>query len=308
MLALLAQGFVRPRDLARETRMRPNHVSRDLKRLARGHLVERLGYGYRLTTEGLSLLRGIKDEGPKAAPSVRGSHIGLVVDYLRLLRDRNRVKGILLDLGLEEPIAPDEWYPLVIAVRFLEAVEREFGDGTYQLVSELASQVVPNLRSVRSLLGRTFSIEELRWIASDIYLREFNHGQIDIKVEASQILISVHHWLTSPARCAAWVGALKGVLRMLGLKGIVRETSCSLVQGGDCRYQVLLSTPSMFLLPATSIAAATGPLPEVRSAKTDLPGQNRAGNNVSKPSDLLINASRWERSWVAGDSGRPQGR
>ncbi len=247
LMEALLKGPSRPVDLAQATGMRAVHVSRTLRELVAMACVEchnpgdSSGRFYGLTPEGLAALTISLGVNAKAVPLVRGSHMRHVVDYLCEEREEERVKRLLRGLGLEAPISYDGWYPLSLAVDFLGAVEEEFGDGSSRFIAHVAAEIVPRFSFVRAMTGSP-SFRELWAMAPSIYLQEFNHGRLEVKVGVDWAEIIVYHWLTSFARCAAWVGTIRGLLRVTGFHGTVEEITCSTVSGEACRYLVRVAT------------------------------------------------------------------
>ena len=57
-------------------------------------------------------------------------------------------------------------------------------------------------------------------------------------MEDHRALVRNYDWISSPARCAAWLGTYEGLLRALKRKGTVTKVGCMLHGDPYCGYQI----------------------------------------------------------------------
>ncbi len=171
-------------------------------------------------------------------PMVRGTHANAWYHALTNRFGRERADALIRDLGLASTIesASRQWIPLRSQMRLLDEIERRFGDGSYRVVRSLAAESVEYYPSVRRYFLRALPIRVIIETGASAYLREFNHGRIEVEIHGSQALIKHFDWLSSPARCNAWLGVYEGIIRMRKSHATVDKSACTLEGDGYCGY------------------------------------------------------------------------
>lgn len=67
----------------------------------------------------------------------------------------------------------------------------------------------------------------------------FNYGSIDIERNEMGAVIRVKDTNYQPPACAAWQGALEGILKITGTRGDVKETACQLKGEDACAFEMV---------------------------------------------------------------------
>ena len=75
-------------------------------------------------------------------------------------------------------------------------------------------------------------------MSPNAYSREFNHGRLEVEVQGHRALLKNYDWISSPARCAAWLGAYEGFVQMLKIDAMVTKVACMLRGDPYCGYQL----------------------------------------------------------------------
>ncbi len=225
----------------------PAHASRSVRELVTHGLAELTtpdlrgrGRLYALTAEGRRVAE-ILDWDPRLrTPMVRGTHVKAWCQAIVARFGERRAMELMRDLNLVEVLeSPSRhWIPLGSIMRLLDEIERRFGDGSFRVVQELASDSVQHYPSVRRYLLRALPLHLIAESVPSAYMREFNHGRIEVEVQGNQALVKLFEWLSSPARCAGWLGVFEGTLRLKGLEGRVEKRSCVLEGDGYCGYLI----------------------------------------------------------------------
>src|SRR5438034_747914 len=159
-------------------------------------------------------------------------------------RSRCRHPGPAADKTLSEAgvdpalIHADRWYPLRSALDVLEHVETRFGDGTYETVRRMMRDEAINFTSLRRFVKRVIPFPILLELSPNSYAREFNHGRLEVDVEDHRAVFRNYDWMSSRARCAAWLGTYEGSLAMLGIAGTVTKIACILRGDPYCGYRI----------------------------------------------------------------------
>lgn len=246
VLGAVIPGPKTPVQLARETNLRLPHVSRTLRQLVQADLVrqvgsERRGKVYLPTNLGAAVFGELADaRGDRlVAPLVRGSHLRNYRHWVVKNFGRNAGDELMIDLGLDPArLDADGWYPLRTALDALGLVESRFGDGTYEAVRRMMREEAGNFPSLRRLVTRVLPFQILIELSPNAYNREFNHGRLEVDVHDRRAIMKNYDWMSSPARCAAWLGTYEGSLEMLGMKGRVTKLACMLRGEPYCGYAI----------------------------------------------------------------------
>ena len=210
-------------------------------------LVERLtpelrgrGRLYGLTPLGQSFAVALEFEGrrPPMTPMVRGSHPRAWFAALSQKFGAERARRPFIDAGMvsavELPLR--QWIPLRSQLNLLEAVERRFGDGSYRLIRELAADAIGHYPSARRYLSRALPLRMVIELAPAAYLRELNHGRMEVEVSNGSADFRHYDWLSSPARCATWHGTYEGSFRFRRVDATVVKEGCLLRGDEFCGY------------------------------------------------------------------------
>ncbi len=225
----------------------PAHASRAVRELVTRGLVEPTtpeirgrGRLYEPTTEGRRVAETLDWDPRLRTPMVRGTHVKAWCQAIIARFGERRGMELMRDLNLVEVLeSPSRhWIPLGSIMRLLDEIERRFGDGSLRVVQELASDSVQHYPSVRRYLFRALPWHVILETGPAAYMREFNHGRIEVEVQGNQALVKLFEWLSSPARCAGWKGVFEGILRLKGLEGRVEERSCMLRGDDYCGYLI----------------------------------------------------------------------
>lgn len=244
VLAAVIPGPKTPVQLARQTSLRLPHVSRTLRQLALADLVrsvgtERRGRLYVPTALGTAVFGELADaRGDRLiAPLVRGSHFRSYHHWVAKTFGRNAADELIIDLGLDPTrLDADGWYPLRTAMEALDLVESRFGDGTFEAVRRMMREEAGNFSSLKRLVTRILPFQIMIELSPNAYNREFNHGRLEVDIQDHRAIMKNYDWMSSPARCAAWMGTYEGSLAMLGLEARVRKITCILREDPYCGY------------------------------------------------------------------------
>ena len=246
VLSSLLAGPKTPVLIARETGLRLPHVSRALTQLSREGLVHALsddarGKLYGPTSLGdavfeeLSATRGDR----LVAPLVRGTHPQNFHHWLAHSRGKRVADEFFRAHGMDPAsIDPDGWYPLKKVIQVVDAIESAFGDGSGETVRRMLREEVGNFPSVRRLISRVVPLRFLLEMSPNAYNREFNHGRLEVEVRGRSALMKNYDWISSPARCMAWLGTYEGAMLMLRVDATVTKVSCILRGDPYCGYLI----------------------------------------------------------------------
>ncbi len=232
--------------VAKQTGLHLPHVSRTLGQLLRTDLVERVagqrrGRLYAASTLGQAVFGGLAEErGDRiVAPMIRGAHLRNYHHWLSTQFTSTAADEILIGAGIDpSSLAADGWYPLRVALDALDRIEARFGDGTYETIRRMMRDETQNFSSIKRLLTRVLPFAVLLELGPNAYSREFNHGRLEVEVMDHRALLRDYDWMSSPARCAAWLGTYEGLLRALKRKGTVTKVGCMLRGDPYCGYQI----------------------------------------------------------------------
>ncbi len=131
----------------------------------------------------------------------------------------------------------DEWIPLRAQLTFLEEIEKRFGDGSYGIVRSLGRSALRHYPSVRRYALRALPLRYVLDTAPSSYLREFNHGRIEIDTSEGIGIFKHFDWSSSKARCAAWLGSWEGFFEMRRIAARVSKRACILAGDEFCSYR-----------------------------------------------------------------------
>ena len=246
VLAAVIPGPKTPMQVAKQTGLHLPHVSRTLGQLLRTDLVDRVagqrrGRLYAASTLGQAVFGGLAEErGDRVvAPMIRGAHLRNYHHWVSTQFTSTAADEILIGAGLDPTsLAADGWYPLRVALEALDRIEARFGDGTYETIRRMLRDETPNHSSIKRLLTRVLPLSVLLELGPNAYSREFNHGRLEVEVEDHRALVRNYDWISSPARCAAWLGTYEGLLQALKRKGTVTKVGCMLHGDPYCGYQI----------------------------------------------------------------------
>ncbi len=128
------------------------------------------------------------------------------------------------------------WVPLRQLMLMLDETERRFGDGSYGVIRELAADAVSHYPAVRRYITRAVPTRFLIDLAPAAYLREFNHGRLEVEGGVGRALFKLYDWDSSPARCAGWLGSWEGLFRLRKLTARIEKQQCVLRGDEFCGY------------------------------------------------------------------------
>jgi predicted hydrocarbon binding protein/DNA-binding MarR family transcriptional regulator len=247
VLAAVIPGTRTPAQVAKETGLHLPHVSRALAQLTREGLVTSLSNGARgklytptplgqVVFDELANTRGDR----LIAPLARGSHFKNYHHWLTKKYGRKVADEFFSEQGVApKTIDASGWYPLRTVVTVLDTIENTFGDGSGQTVRTMLREEVMNFASVKRYLSIVIPFKYFLELAPAIYGREFNHGRIEIEVHGRRALSKNYDWISSPARCAAWLGTYEGTFAAYGFKHVrVRKVACILQGDPYCGYEI----------------------------------------------------------------------
>jgi len=246
VLAAVIPGPKTPVQVSKQTGLHLPHVSRTLGQLVRTDLVERVagqrrGRLYAASSLGQEVFGELAEErGDRVvAPMIRGAHLRNYQHWVSTQFTSTAADEILIGVGLDPlSLAADGWYPLRVALEALDRIEARFGDGTYGTIRRMLRDETPNFSSIKRLLTRVLPFPVLLELGPNAYSREFNHGRLEVEVQDHRALVKNYDWMSSPARCAAWLGTYEGLVRALRKKGTVTKVACMLRGDPFCGYQI----------------------------------------------------------------------
>lgn len=246
VLAAVVPSPKTPAQIAQETELRLPHVSRSLSQLQKSGLVrwvagEHRGKLYHGTDLGRAVLRELGDaRGDRLViPMARGSHFRNYHHWVSANHGASLADDVLSSIGINpDTVDVDGWYPLKTAMQVLEAVEIRFGDGTYDVVRRMLRDEAQNFSSIRRLMTRILPLPLLLELAPGAYHREFNHGRLEVDIEGRRALMKNYDWMSSRARCMAWLGTYEGALLAVGTPATVRKVACMLEKDQYCGYAI----------------------------------------------------------------------
>ncbi|OGS50151.1 MAG: hypothetical protein A3K65_01580 [Euryarchaeota archaeon RBG_16_68_12] len=223
------------------------HTSRTLRELSDRGLVECTtpdlrgrGRLYGLTPLGERLAGAVEWEGrqPVTTPMVRANHPRSWFRVLNARYGREKARLAFKDAGWTNAIDArlGRWVPLRSQLRLIEAVERRFGDGSFQVVRDVSADAVRYFPSIRRYVLRALPVVMLAEFAPAVYLREFNHGRMEVEASPGRAHFMQYDWLSSPARCASWLGTYEGTFSLKKIDGTVRKVECLLCGDEFCGY------------------------------------------------------------------------
>ena len=247
VLGAVLPGTKTPAQVAKETGLHLPHVSRALSQLTREGLVVSLSNGSRgklysptplgkLVFEELASTRGDR----LVAPLARGSHFKNYHHWLVKKFGKKVADGFFSEHGIDpKTIDASGWYPLRTVVTVLDSIEKTFGDGSGQTVRTMLREEVMNFTSIKRYLSIVIPFKYFLELAPAMYSREFNHGRIEMEVHGRRALAKNYDWISSPARCSAWLGTYEGTFLSYGFKHArVRKVACILKGDPYCGYEV----------------------------------------------------------------------
>ncbi len=246
VLAAVIPGPKTPVQVSHHTGLRLPHVSRTLGQLVRTDLVhrvagERRGKLYAASSLGLAVFDQLADaRGDRLiAPMVRGSHFRSYHHWVAQHHGRTAADEVLIEVGLDPyRLDGDAWYTLRSAMEVLDQIERRFGDGTYNTIRRMLYDEAQYFPSVKRLISRVLPLPILLELSPNAYAREFNHGRLEVEAQDHHAILKNYDWLSSPARCAAWLGTYEGLLSVIGIEGRVTKVACMLRGDPYCGYEI----------------------------------------------------------------------
>ncbi len=195
---------------------------------------------YALTVSGRDLASSLEWRGrrPVTIPMV---HATQPRAWFRVLSGRvgeGAARAPLAAAGLTRILgrSTQRWVPLRSQMRLFEEIEIRFGDGTFALIRRGAAEAVPHLPSIRRFLLRALPVRVLVDLAPAAYLREFNHGRMEVESSEGRAHFKQFDWLSSPARCMAWLGTHEGAFALKKIPARVRKAECLLKGDEYCGY------------------------------------------------------------------------
>lgn len=259
MLSALGTKPKLPKQLAQETKLRIVHVSRALREMRERDLVECLtpaaksrGRLYDLTETGSTLLSYMKDSGKRfVLPSslsgasssfvrkVHGATLYQALLYIGRIKGEAAVREALKDWSVNlAGLGEDTWISVDAFDEYLELLEGNFGDGSYEFIRDLYSNAIPSTPSVREQVLRLIPLEALAERAPIVYNKEWNYGRLEVKVFKGGARFLHFDWMPTPAMCAVFYGTYEGVLKARGVKGRVTKLRCVRLGDDHCEYMV----------------------------------------------------------------------
>ncbi len=247
VLGSLLGGPKHPAAIAKDTNLRLPHVSRTLGQLVGAELATSLsnsarGRLYAVTPLGQSVYEQLREaRGDRlVAPLARGSHFRNYHHWLSKNYGKKRADDFFRSQGLDPAkIDASGWYPLRTIVHVADVIEATFGDGSGETVRRMLREEVTNFASVRRYVSMMLPFKYLVEIMPAAYHREFNHGRLEVEAHGRRALIKNYDWISSPARCWAWLGTYEGTLAATGHpKATVRKVACILKGDPYCGYEL----------------------------------------------------------------------
>ncbi len=234
-----------PAQIAKDTDLHLPHVSRALSQLAGAGLVTALspngrGRLYAVTPLGQSVYEELGNmRGDRlVAPLARGSHFKNYYHWVSKNHGKKAADDLYHRVGVDpRRIDAGGWYPLRTIVQVADLVEATFGDGTGETVRRMLREESLNFASVRRYAAIVLPFKYLAELMPAAYHREFNHGRLEVEVHGRRALIKNYDWISSPARCMAWLGTYEGAMLAAGYKhGTVKKVACILKGDPYCGY------------------------------------------------------------------------
>lgn len=234
-----------PAQIAKDTSLHLPHVSRALSQLVGAGLVSPLspngrGRLYAVTPLGQSVYDELANaRGDRlVAPLARGSHFKNYHHWVTKNYGRKVADDLYARVGVDpRKIDASGWYPLRTIVQVADLIEADFGDGTGEVVRRMLREEALNFASVRRYAAIVLPFKYLAELMPAAYHREFNHGRLEVEVHGRRALIKNYDWISSPARCMAWLGTYEGAMLAAGYKhGTVRKVACILKGDPYCGY------------------------------------------------------------------------
>ena len=234
-----------PAQIAKETSLHLPHVSRTLGQLVNEGLVSALspngrGRLYAVTPLGQSVYQELANtRGDRlVAPLARGSHFRNYHHWVAKNYGKKAADDLYREMGIDpRKIDAGGWYPLRTIVQVADRVEAQFGDGTGETVRRMLREEALNFASVRRYVSIVLPFKYLAEMMPAAYHREFNHGRLEVEVLGRRALVKNYDWISSPARCMAWLGTYEGSLMAAGYKHItVKKVACILKGDPYCGY------------------------------------------------------------------------
>lgn len=247
VLGAVMPGSRTPAQVAKETGLRLPHVSRALAQLSREGLVAALGNGARgklyaatpvgqIVFDELTSTRGDRI----VAPLARGSHFTNYHHWLAKHYGKKAADEFFLAHGVNpRSIDASGWYPLKTVISILDSIEGTFGDGSGSTVQCMLREETMNFSSVKRYTSMIVPFRLLLELGPAMYAREFNHGRLEVEVHGRRALLKNYDWISSPARCFAWIGTYEGTFQGYGFKHVgIRKVACILKGDPYCGYEV----------------------------------------------------------------------
>jgi len=227
----------------------PPHASRAVHELVERKLVvcltpELRGRGrlYTPTELGAKVSRflGSQGKGPLGAPMVRATHPKSWYQVLKHRYGTERALAALRAADCDSVVVDSEtqWIPLRSQMRLLDEVESGFGDGSHHLIRQLAAEAVRYYPSLRKVAMRALPVSLILDLTPGAYLREFNHGRVEVDLSRGRAKFRNYDWLSSQARCAAWHGSYEGAMAWIGISATVTKQECILRDDEFCGYSI----------------------------------------------------------------------
>ena len=89
---------------------------------------------------------------------------------------------------------------------------------------------------MRRLALRALPLRLVLDLAPGAYLREFNHGRMEVEVSGGHAKFKHYEWMSSPASCASWQGSYEGAFAIRKVAARVRKEECILHGDEFCGY------------------------------------------------------------------------
>ncbi len=247
VLSAVLPGSRTPAQVAKQTGLHLPHVSRALAQLTREGLVTSLSNGsrgklYAPTPLGKEVFDELTStRGDRlVAPLARGSHFHNYHHWLARKYGKKVADEFYASHGVNpKAIDANGWYPLQTVITVLDSIEATFGDGSGETARRMLRDETLNFASVKRYLKMIVPFKVLLELAPAMYAREFNHGRLEIEVHGRRALAKNYDWISSPARCSAWLGVYEGTIASYGFKHVsVRKVACLLKGDPYCGYEI----------------------------------------------------------------------
>ncbi len=247
VLGAILGGPKHPAQIAKDTSLRLPHVSRTLGQLTEAGLVAQVsnsarGRLYAVTPLGQTVYEELTEaRGDRlVAPLARGSHFRNYHHWLAKTYGKRKADEFFRKFGVDpQKIDAAGWYPLRAIVRLADEIEATFGDGSGETVRRMLREEALNFASVRRYIALMLPFKYMAEMMPAAYHREFNHGRLEVEVHGRRCLVKNYDWISSPSRCAAWLGTYEGALLASGYKhATVRKVACILKGDPYCGYEL----------------------------------------------------------------------